>query len=104
MKRIATTTIIRGNGACEAYMNGIVNEEIEKMKDCYEEKLSVLEAKLQSKEDHLDNLLTDRLIERRAMFAKPTSIIKRIRERIVITWCQIWGLCFEFKLITDNEE
>lgn len=40
MKRLATATIIRGTGECEAYLNGIVNDEIAKMRAKYERELA----------------------------------------------------------------
>ena len=87
--------VIRENGACEVLVNGIVNEEIKKMREHYEKELSVMEAKLQTKTSHLNKNLYKDLTDVKVMLAKPVSIIERIRERIVITWCQIWGLGIE---------
>ena len=97
MKMLASATIIRGNGACEMFMNGLKDEEIEKMKEQYENELSAVKAELESTKNKRNELLTNRLPTMKAVLAKPTSIIERFRERIVITWCQIYGIGSEFK-------
>ena len=97
-------SVFHENGACEVLVNGIVNEEIKKMREHYEKELSVMEAKLQTKTGHLNKNLSKDLMKVKAMCAKPVSFIERARERIVITWCQIWGLGLEWKLWTDNED
>lgn len=111
MKLLATTTIIRGNGACKMFMDGIANEEIEKvneelkkMKENYEKELSAKEAELEATKNHLNDVLTEKSTELRAMLVKPVSFVERIRERIVIIWCQIWGMGEALNLWSyDNE-
>lgn len=101
---LATTTVIRGNGACKVFMDGIMNEEVEKMTERYEKELSAKEAELQATKNHRNDLLYRTLAEVRAMLAKPVSIIERIRERLVIIWCQIWGIGEALNLWSyDNE-
>lgn len=92
MKRLATTTVIRGNGACEVYMDGLLNEEIKKLNERHEKELSEKEVKLQVTKNQRDDLRYKDLIALRAMVAKPMSIAARLRERLVIIWCQIWGI------------
>lgn len=98
MKVLATTTVIRGKGACEAYVNGLANEEMKKMQERYENELSNKEAELQATKNNRDDLRHKDLTEVRAMFAKPISIVERVRERLVIIWCQIYGIGEELKL------
>lgn len=90
--------VFRENGACEIFVNGIVNEEIKKMKERYEKELSVMEAKLQAKTGHLNKNLHKDLMAVKVMVAQPVSLIERIRERIIITWCQIYGIGEALKL------
>lgn len=104
MRILATTTVIRGNGACEAYMNGLLNEEVKKMKEHYEKALSVTEAELEAAKGHRDDLLYKHLAEVKAMVAKPTSIFKRIHERIEIAWCMFWYFGKVLKLWGRNME
>jgi hypothetical protein len=102
--RIFTTAVIREDGIHDVYVNGLLNEEMKKMKEDYEKQLSVMEAKLQAKTGHLNKNLSRDLMAVKVMVAKPTSLIERIRERIVITWCQIWGIGLALKFWTDNED
>lgn len=88
MKRIATTTVIRGNGDCEAYFNGIVKEEIQKLNERYKAK----EAELAAAKGHLNSVLSHQLNTSEVYNVKKKSIFSRIRDSIEILWCKIWGL------------
>ena len=90
-------TLMRENGVCEVRVNGLLDEEFEKMKAYYEKKLAAKEAELQTSKEHCGNLLTRDLSEFKVMLAKPATFFGRVKERIIITWCQIWGLGEVFK-------
>ena len=98
MSNIMTTTIIRGTGECKVFMDGVLNKEIEKMNERHQKELSILEAKLESSNNHRDDLLTSRLAFFRACDAKHVSWFARFKERIEILWCQAYGLGEAFKL------
>lgn len=98
MNRLATVTVIRGNGACEAYVNGVIQEEIVKMKERHERELVTMESELAAAKSHRNDLLGEKLAVVRAANAKSISWFERVKERIIITWCQIWGMGEAFKL------
>ena len=93
MKILATTTVIRGTGACEVFMNDVLNKEIAKMNENHNAKIREMWSELQASNNHRNDLLANRLEIVRAALAKPTSTISRIKEWFEITWCKFWGLC-----------
>lgn len=104
MNVIATTTVIRGNGACEAFMNGIVNEEIKKMNERHEQELMTLSNRLESAENGRNNRLAARLPMIRAMTAKRYKPLGGVREKIEVAWACIWALGMEAGLWGNDEE
>lgn len=105
MERIATVTVIRGNGACEIFMDGImreeiekVNKEIEEMKERHNQELVTIESELEATRGHRNKLLSRKLDILRAGNARNVSWLARLKERIVIIWCQIYGIGVELKL------
>ena len=102
--RIFTTAVIREDGIHDVYVNGILNEEMQKMKEDYEKQLSVMEAKLQTVTGKREEMRNEKLSNYKVMLARPTSIIERIREKIVLVWCLIWGIGLEWKLWSDDVE
>lgn len=104
MNRIAAVTVIRGAGACEVYMNGIVQEEIEKMKERHNKEMRAKEAELEATKNRLNDTLSDRLGVIRAGNAKRVSTLARIREKIEILWCQFWGMGYEFGWWTCDDD
>ena len=87
MNRVATTTVIRGNGGCEVYINGIVKEEVKKLNERYK----IKEAELMAAKDHCNRLLSHNLNTLEVYNVKKKSIFTRIVEGIGIIWCKIWG-------------
>lgn len=98
MNIVATTTVIRGNGACEAFMNGIVNEEIEKMNERHQKELCAMESELGAVKTHRNKLLASNLAAVRACNARSVSWFVRLKEDITISWCKLYGLGEALKL------
>ena len=90
--RIATLTVIRGNGECVAFMNGIVKEEMRKLNERHALEMSKKHAELEAARGHRNALLRDNLATYRVLNARPASAFKRLGERLVTLWCQIYGL------------
>ena len=88
MKRIATTTVIRGNGGCEAYFNGILKEEIRKLNERYKAK----EAELAASKKHCNRLLAHQLNTLEVYSVKKKSIFRKLLDGIGILWFKIWAL------------
>lgn len=98
MNRIAAMTIIRGNGECQAYWNGVVMEEMRKMNERHALEVKTKDAELDAARSHRNALLRDQLAVYRALNAKPVSAFRRLREALVTFWCVIWGLGEHFGL------
>lgn len=92
MKMLATTTIIRGNGACKVFMDGVMNDEVAKMSERYERKIEALTNELTATKNKETTLLTEKLPMIRACTAKRTGIINHIREKLEVAWAFVWWL------------
>lgn len=90
MNRIATTTIIRGNGACEIYMNGIVKEEIRKINEQHAMEMRTKDAELQAARAHRNKLLADNLEAARARNCHRKTVFSRIRKLCLVAWAIVW--------------
>ena len=88
MKMIASTTVIRGNGACKVFMDGIMNEEVEKMKEQHEREIMALTNELNATKNKETQLLTDRL--------------PMIRDKIEVAWAFLWWLGTRGRLWYDD--
>ena len=104
MKKIATTTVIRGNGACEAYMNDIVNKEIAKMNKQHQMELSRQEAELEATRNHRDRLLADKLDSMNNKNAYKESFWQRFKDALEMAWCKFWGITYVLGLWRHNDE
>ena len=92
MNRIATMTVIRGNGACEAFMNGVVREEMLKMNARHDIEIKKTNAALTAATEHRNKLLADRAAALNNYNVRPRSIFGRIKDSIVTGWCIVWGI------------
>ena len=99
MNRIAAMTVIRGNGKCEAYWNGIVMEEMKKLNERHALEMTKKNSELEAARGHRNRLLRDNLAAYRVLNARPVSAFRRLTERLTLIWCQLYGLCLEFGLV-----
>lgn len=104
MNRIAAMTVIRGEGCCEAYWHGIVNEEMKKLNERHALEMTKKNSELEATRGHRNRLLQDNLTAYRVLNARPTSAFRRFTERVTLLWCQFWGLCLEFGLVRGNDD
>ena len=102
MKMIASTTVIRGNGACKVFMDGIMNEEVEKMKEQHEREIMALTNELNATKNKETQLLTDRLPMIRACTAKRCGVFSTIRDKIEVVWAFLWWLGTRGRLWYDD--
>ena len=86
MNMIASTTVIRGKGQCEAYMNGIVMEEMRKQNDRHAVEMAAVRASR--------DRLADGLIESYKRVQRE-SWLHRIKEKIEIAWCVFFGMLLD---------
>lgn len=91
MKVIAAATVIRGNGACKVYVDGVMNKEIEKMSKQYERTIEALTNELEATKNNETRLLSEKLPMIRACSARRYGLVNDIRESLemayAFTWC-----------------
>lgn len=95
MNMIASATVIRGKGQCEAYMNGIVMSEMKRQNERHAAEMAVVTA-------HRNRLLTDRIeamkpVQRESWFHK-------VKECVETAWCVFFALLLELHLIEEVED
>ena len=95
MNMIASATIIRGKGECQAYMNGIVMEEMRKQNERHAAEMAVVTASR-------NRLLADRMNSMKPV--KRESWLHRVKEKIEIAWCVFFGMLLELHLIEEVED
>lgn len=90
MNMIASATVIRGKGGCEAYMNGILNQEMKRLNDQHA-------AEVQMLTQQRNRLLADRM---QAM--KPVQregLLKRLKNRLETAWAIFFALLLHWGVI-----
>jgi len=95
MNMIESATIIRGKGQCEAYMNGVVMEEMRKQNDRHAFEKAVMKAQINRyQEDRIKYLNA----------AQRESWLHRIKEKIENAWCVFFAMLLELHLIEEVED
>lgn len=104
---IVNMTLIRGKGDCQAIMNGVVMEEMEKMSkrhkyemDILRCELDILRCELEASRSHEYELLAKDLAELRVRLVRPTSFWELFKEKVEIAWCVFIGTLMELGSIT----
>lgn len=98
MNRIAAVTVIRGEGECKAFVDGIAHKEIEKMNERHKIELEMATNELKATKKHRDDLLQARVEAWKAEELKPVSLFEKIRRAFVNGWCIFWALTHEWGL------
>ena len=88
MQRIAAVTVIRGNGACQAFVDGMVNEELRRQ----QEKLEAAEDRANRMEEDRNRLKGVRLTEIRWALTGKHGLLRRIRNAIETAWAIVWAI------------
>ena len=90
MNMIASATVIRGKGKCEAFINGIAMKEMKQQNERHAAEMAVV--------THSRNrLLADRIEALKP--ARRESWAHRAKERIVTAWAVLFALLLELKLV-----
>lgn len=87
-RRIAAATVIRGNGACQAFIDGVVHEEMRRQQECMEaerERAHVIEA-------HRDRLLAERV--KTITTPKRRNLMQRLKDGLELIWAYFWAVTF----------
>lgn len=87
MNRIAAVTVIRGEGECQAYINGVASAEIRRQ----QERMRAETERARTVEASRDRLLSRRLAEIiRELDARP-GLLRRIWRGAVNAWALFWA-------------
>lgn len=89
MDRIATCSIIKGNGGVEAYVNGVVSEELRRQNAIRDAEEAALRAELAVTRARRNRLLAEDLRMRRTVRKRPLR--QRVRGRIADGWAWVMG-------------
>lgn len=102
-------TVIKGNGECEAIVNGIVSQEMKRIQEAHKKEIDTLDAQLKQITVRRDKLLTQNMIARRK--PKKVHILDRIKEKIEDTYAIVFATIIVFgehfglwEYIQDDEE
>lgn len=106
--RVATLTVIRGNGDCIALMNGIVKEEIVKMNERHALEMSRKQVELDTARGTRNAMRQERLEAYRELDSRPKSAFKRLLEPLETFWCVLWAFgehfgCWEYAGDDENK-
>lgn len=95
MNMIASATVIRGKGKCEAYMNNIVMKEMQRQNDRHAAEMAVVTA-------HRNRLLADRTEALKPVQRETWA--HKIKNAIETAWCVFFGMLIELHLIEEVED
>lgn len=93
-QRIAAATIIRGYGECQAFLNGVKDEEWEKKNREIEKQVSTLREQLRAARSRESVLLE----KRRETFLQSITrgpvrrTLRRMLDAATLPWCIFWAL------------
>ena len=86
MKRTVTMTVIRGNGECEAIVNGVVNQELRKLRERDKANLRTCEANLEVTRQSRNRMLANQLKALEHALSK-----RRTLRRVATAWAVFYA-------------
>lgn len=93
MNMIASATVIRGQGECEAYMNGVVMKEMKRLN-------AIHAAEMGTVKNHRNRLLAERLEK----LAQKEKWWVRLKDRLETAWAVFIALLLELGFIAIVED
>lgn len=92
MNRIAAATVIRGNGACMAYVNGVAQAEIIRQREADKRAMAAYMEHARTVENSRNRLLAERLEAR----CQPAGCLERMFDRLIDRYALIVGSVLEW--------
>lgn len=92
---IASATVIRGQGECEAYMNGVVMKEMKRLN-------AIHAAEMGTVKNHRNRLLAERLEKLKPV--QKVSLWERLKDFVATAWAQFFGLMLALDFIEIVED
>lgn len=92
IQRIAATTVIKGAGACQVYMDGVVSEEIKRLNEMHARELETWREKVKACQAHENKLLAERLkaVDKMVNPFGIRRIYRAVVDRIQVVWAMLW--------------
>lgn len=107
-QRIAAATVIRGEGECQAYINGIASAEIRRQSAQMRHAMEGEAERARMLEASRNRLLTRMSAERKREARKRPGLLRRLQERavdayaIVMATVIVWGM--KLGLLEEDRE
>lgn len=90
MQRIAAATVIRGNGGCQVFVDGVVNAELQR-----QEKIREAEReRARSIEENRNDRLAKRLPKFLNEIMPKRGPLKHLKNAVSIAWGMVWAITF----------
>ena len=92
MNRIAAATVIRGNGECMAYVNGVAQAEIVRQREADKRAMAAYMEHARTVESSRNRLLAEKLEAR----YRPAGCLERMFDRVIDRYALIVGSALEW--------
>lgn len=104
MNRIAVATVIRGSGECQAYINGVVMQEMKRLNERHAAEMKASTEKLECVRRSRDRMREAKLREMRNGQSRKPRIGERIRKALVTAYAVGFALLLEWHFIEEIRE
>ena len=104
MNRVAAATVIKGNGKCEVFMNGVVMKEMKRLNEQHDAEMRSKNFELDTVRRSRDMLRADNLKTRVEKRSRWQCIKESICEKVLVVWACIFLAALKLKLIEEVKE
>ena len=104
MNRIATMTVIRSEGECLELVNGVLQKDIEKLKEQHMKELDRMRFELETVREQRDKLRSHVIKSIDEMMEEDVRVIDKIVDGIEYAWCVMWGLILTYLIEEKFDE
>lgn len=87
-KMIAAATVIRGNGACQAFIDGVVHDEMHRQQEKMEAERSFARCVMGNRNDRRDKDMK----HIRRMMARKRRPLRRLWNAVETAWAMVWAI------------
>lgn len=98
MNRIAAVTVIRGEGECKAYIDGVADQDIRRK----QEKMRAEITRTRAVEARRNRMLARDLAEIEGMVNPKLNVFQRLWRPVADAWALFWAVWFNFDEIIIN--
>ena len=91
-KRIAAVTVIHGEGECQAFVNGVADQDIKRK----QEKMRAEMKRALAVEGSRNRLLARNLAELENILTPRKNLLQRLWQPVADAWALMWAVFFNF--------